>query len=125
MKATRATRADLEEVNRWLAARGMKPWPPWLLSGTGYVVPGVAAQWLYLTDSGFAFLENLASNPAVARERRSAGLDAVIEAAISEARAADTRVLTSYVRLPHVQQRLERHGFRVLGSGLTLVGRAL
>lgn len=123
-EVVRATEEHLDDARRWQAQWGMDPLPRDLFPSTSFVVPGLAIQSLYLTDSNLAVLETLVSNPEAPKGLRRAALDAVVERAIAEARAAEARLLTSYVRHPAVVARLQRHGFNVMNHGLVALGLA-
>src|SRR5712692_7696099 len=55
--------SDLAEMNEWYARRGMAPMDPAHLPTIGYIEPGVAAGFMYVTDSKLVFLENYVANP--------------------------------------------------------------
>lgn len=122
MNVIRAGEEHITEAIEWMVARGTPAPPRDIFSSTGYVVPGVAAWWLYLTDSALAWTEMLVGNPKVSKETRSAGLDAVIERVLQEARDAGTRLLVCNIDRPDLEERAIRHGYRVLGRGQTLIG---
>lgn len=123
-QVVRATREDLENAQRWLAARGIagaENIGPHYFSSTTFCVPGVAVQNLLLTDSTTAFLFGMIANPATSKGERNAALDAVVQAAITEARDADTKLLCTFVDNPKVEERLVRNGFAVAGRGLSFL----
>lgn len=114
----------IADCERWAERRGM-PFPPHdMLSKRGFVVPGVAAWWLYLTDSSIAYTGFLIANPDVPKFVRDIGLDAVIDRVLAEAREAGARTIVVSVKIPAVQARLERHGFFVAEADHTLMGFA-
>lgn len=121
MNVVRATEATVAEVQRWTSARGLGRIQSDMFSGLGFSVPGVAAWWLYLTDSSIAYTGFLAGNPDLPGVVRGAGLDAVIERVFAEARAAGTRAIFIPVDIPAVRARLERHGMSVVSAGYSLM----
>lgn len=120
-----ATDRHIQDAQEWLVGYGAPRAPLWIFSDSGYVVPGVAAVWLYLTNSGLGFLESIIGNPAISAQERSDGLDAVIARAIEEAQAFGVQTLCVYPQKAHVEDRLLRHGFSVFGRGMSLVGLPL
>lgn len=65
---------DLEEMNRWYAARALALVTAGQLPTVGFIVPGVAAGFLYRTDSSLGFLDGFISNPEAPAHRRAAAL---------------------------------------------------
>ncbi len=122
MNVIRCADEHVTDAISWMVARGQPAPPRDIFSSTGYCVPGVAAWWLYLTDSTLAWTEMLVGNPAVSKERRGAGLDAVIAHVLKEARDAGTRLLVCNVDRADLEERAKRHGYEVLGRGQTLLG---
>lgn len=122
MRVVRATDEHIDDAIQWMMARGQPATPRDLFSSTGWVVPGVAAWWLYLTDSSLAWTEMLVGNPHVPKATRREGLDLVIAHVLEEARAAGTRLLVCNVDRADLEERAIKHGYRVLARGQTLLG---
>lgn len=114
MRVVRATDEHITDAIRWMVARGQAAPPRDIFSSTGWCVPGVAAWWLYLTDSTLAWTEMLVGNPDVSKERRSEGLDLVIAHVLKEAKANGTRLLVCNVDRPDLEARAAKHGYKVL-----------
>lgn len=89
--------------------------------GQGYI----AACWLYSTDSCLCFLENFISDPRAEKQRRSAALDGLIEAACGFARSLGFTQVLAIPRFQKLRKRAEASGFKVLQQGLPLVSREL
>ncbi len=121
----RATEDTITEAISWMVARGMPAPPRDIFSSAGWCVPGVAAWWLYLTDSSLAWTEMLCSNPKVGKERRSAAFDAVIAHVLTEARAAGTRILMCNIDRDDLEARALKHGYQVMGRNMVLMGATL
>lgn len=51
------TPEDLPDIQEWFLDRGMEMPALWFFSTTGLIVPGVAAGFLYVTNSGVATLD--------------------------------------------------------------------
>lgn len=54
---------DANEVYSWFTKRKMPKPPLWIFSDEGFIVPGVAAGFLYLTNSGVAHIDCYITNP--------------------------------------------------------------
>lgn len=76
--------SDYEDVMSWLDKRNMKRVHPDVLSDIGFIIPGVCAVWVYITNSDFCYIENLFSNPDVKNKFQHISflLDTAKEAAI-------------------------------------------
>ncbi len=122
MNVIRATDEHVSDAIGWMVARGMPEPPRDMFSSTGWCVPGVAAWWLYLTDSSLAWTEMLTSNPSAPKTTRREALDAVIDHVIEEARSAGTRLLVCNVDNDHLENLAVRHGYKVLGRNQVLLG---
>lgn len=81
------TEQDIEDINHWYNLRGELRLPRDLFPEFGFVEPGVAAVFLYRTDAGFAFLENLITNPDAGLYPRIEAVKRVIDAGIEKAKA--------------------------------------
>lgn len=77
---------DLDEIDSWYRARGLNPLDHALLPKNGFIVPGVCALFLYVTDGAIGFLEGLISNPKELRVVRAQGIMGVVEISLGEAR---------------------------------------
>lgn len=120
-----ATTHHIEVCRDWISRRGLPMPPDDVFSSTGFVVEGVAAVWLYITNSTMAYLDHLIGNPDVAREERSAGLDAVITKALVVAHALGRRLAVAMVDNPAVERRLVRLGLSVTGRELSYMSANL
>lgn len=122
MSVVRCTGDHVLEAIEWMVARGQPAPPRDIFPPTGWCVPGKAAWWLYLTDSSLAWTEMLVSNPAVPKHERQAALDEVIAHVIREAKESGTRLLICNVDRSDLEERAIKHGYRVIGRGMTLIG---
>ena len=122
MRVVRATDEHVTEAIAWMVKRGRPAPPRDIFSSTGWAVPGLAAWWLYLTDSSLAWTEMLVGNPDVPRVVRGKALDMVIAHVLGEAKAAGTRLLVCNVDRADLEERAVKHGYRVLGRGQTMIG---
>lgn len=80
---------------------------------TGFIVPGVAAYFLYSTDSKVCWLENLVSNPLVTRDQRDRALDLLTRALVQAAKTAGFTVAYACSNNGRVIQRAALMGARI------------
>lgn len=113
-----------EQVSGWLRL-WKQDMPPSALPRNGFIVPGKAAGFLYLTDSSVAWLENLVAAPGLSREERSQAVDAVVTAVIERAREHGVEMLMAYTRLDAVVERGKRFGFMHVADGFHAVALPL
>ncbi len=109
-----------EQVLQWLRMRGESASPE-ALPKTGYIVPGVAAGFLYRTDSSIAWIDSLVASKERTREERSQALDAIVEALRQEARRAGFKSILGYTLQPVVVDRALRLGWEYVRGGYHLV----
>lgn len=93
--------------------------------GAGFIVPGVAVCWLFGLDGSVCILEHLTANPVVETSERSAGIDAVVSAAMAYAKSCGCRYVYAVTSLDSVLERSKRHGFRHVNSGMHLIAAGL
>lgn len=55
--------SDYPQIYSWFEKRKMPRPPHWVFSDEGFIVPAVAAGFLYLTNSGVAHIDCYISNP--------------------------------------------------------------
>lgn len=107
--------AHLGAVSEWSQAQGTGAVEAGHLPRCGFVVDGVAAGWLYRTDSGLGLIEHFITNPSAPLKARHAAVNQIGEAIIEEAkRLGISRLLTM---TPHrsIGRMAIRHGFQYLG----------
>lgn len=109
-----------EQVLQWLRMRGESTSPD-RLPKTGYVVPGIAAGFLYRTDSSIAWIDSLVASKERTREERSEALDAIVQALRDEARRSGFSSLLGYTLYPVVVDRALRLGWEYVRGGYHLV----
>jgi hypothetical protein len=102
---------DIDELNGWLKAHGQNTVTPEMLPGIGVIVPGVAAGFLYRTDSSVGMIHCLTSNPTATSAQRHEALDAVVEALLAASRHVGVKHLLCFSSDSSVIARSARHGF--------------
>lgn len=77
---------------------------------TGFIVDGLAAYFLYSTDSSVCFLENLISNKLADKVARGTAIKLVIDAVLTEAKRMGFRVAYATTNIPAVIFKARVHG---------------
>lgn len=111
----RFVQSDLDEINTWYAARGAPSIPLSTLPEVGEIEPGVAAGFLYQTDSTLALVEGYVSNPEAPSDARNAALDGITAALIADAKALGVQQVVALCTDKGIEERAQRHGFKPIG----------
>ena len=82
----------------------------------GFIEPGVACGFLYLTDSAIAFVESYASNPEKSSKERHEALEAVSVAIMAAAKAAGVARLVLFTADHGILHRATEWGFSAIGT---------
>lgn len=86
MKVDKFERSDLDEINSWYRERSCDQQSHGDLPDIGYIVHGVAAGFLYKTDSNKCMIESMITNPAASKKDRHDALDAITVEILSHAK---------------------------------------
>lgn len=108
--------SDAPEVAAWYAAHGQSPKPKGSLPNTGFIVPGVAAGWLYLTDSSVALLEGYVTNPAASAADRNDALDVITGLLLASAKSDGRSLVLALTTDQTIAERARRHGMHARGT---------
>jgi hypothetical protein len=95
------------------------------LPENGFIVEGIAAGFLYKTDSKFALMEFIIANPKTEKETRAQALDLVIDSLLNLAKELDFKSVFSSITHPKLLQRYQQHGFVVTDENMTNLVRSL
>lgn len=102
----------LADMTQWYEIRG-RPAPGLCsLPVYGYVVPGLAAGFLYLTDSDIAFADGLVTNPNAPIFDRTNALDAISDEIIATAKRLGVSKLLGFVSKRGSQYLCRNHGLK-------------
>ncbi len=104
MKVRRYHLDDFKEVAEWGKGWGFT-YEPDLFPKVGFIVPGVAAYFLYATDSAVCYLEHMVSNPKTFGRERDLALKMVVEAILEEAAKRGYRVAYACTDIGKVVER--------------------
>ena len=110
---------DYEEVSGWWRARDQKPVPRWALPPTGLIAPGLAAAFLYNTDSALAWLGWSTTNPSADKTERRKALDEIIEALVLQAAERGYKVVFTTTDHPRLAEAYRAAGFGEGDVGVT------
>lgn len=111
---------DKGMLDSWWEAHNLPLIPLSSLPATGYMVQGVAAGFLYLTNSDVAFIENYISNPKAIYVERQAALDAVTARLIECAMQNGYNYLVALTQSQAIYERALRFGFSNAGAYQTM-----
>ncbi len=80
---------------------------------TGFIVDGIAAYFLYSTDSSVCWLENLVSNKEADKALRKEAINLLIKAAFNEAKRLGFKVAYAASDLLIAAQHANDHGAKI------------
>lgn len=104
------------QVKGWWEAYGQPVIPEASLPKVGFIVQGLAAGFLYQTDSDLALAENFITDPVSYWADRSAALDAILEAITAYATQSGFRHVLGLTTSQAMYERCLRFGFRDNGT---------
>ncbi len=107
---------DLDEMNRWYDLRGEPSIKIEMIPRLGFLVPGVAAGFLYQTDSSMALVEGFVSNPEALLWKRAKALHMILEALTSAAQGFGFKLVVGSSKRTGPVSLTLRQGFRRIGS---------
>lgn len=126
-------RFDLEKhiplISSWGVERGMMTqdaavdaalYPP-----TGFVVNGILASWLYLTNSSLAYIDSTIADPKSEKDARRAAMVEMLPLIVEEARAHGVKVLCTLAYHRSFAELLGDGGFTTLPDAYTVFIRRL
>lgn len=116
MSVRRIVDLDFDEIKRWFGMREFRFPDKSIFPKTGFIVDGVAAGFIYFTDSSVAIIDFYISNPDTDPDTRSDALNAVTEALIKSAIFNRCKIIKCDTKLEAVRQRALDHGFDALGT---------
>lgn len=103
-------------LDHWWKLHNLPTIPKASLPNCGYLVQGLAAGFLYQTDSDVAFIENFISNPKAPWNQRGAALDAVTQSLVEFAKSTGIRHLMALTTSQAIYERAVRFGFKPQGA---------
>lgn len=104
------------QLRNWIEQWKMDPNVVEYLPTTGFIIEGVCAIFLYLTNSPICYIEGFISNKQVSDSKRDQCLDAVVAQAINFASDKGFKRMLAITQLPAVSNRAEKLGFHMQGK---------
>ena len=89
----------------------------------GYIWPGVAAGFLYMTDSSIAIIDNFITGKQAERVAKDKALDEIVLALLAAAKASGSQIVKCDTNIHAIKQRATKHGFDCIGSYQSFVRR--
>lgn len=103
---------DFETIRQWGREWGAE-YNDDQFPNTGFIVDGLAAYFLYQTDSDVCWLENMITKKGIEPFARSRALDLLVEACLQEAREQGFTVCYATTNIMSVAKRAQQHGAKV------------
>ena len=110
---------DFEHLQRWGKQWGAE-YDKDLFPPLGYIYPGVAAYFIYETDSKACWLENMVCNPDVPKELREVALQAVVTEVLKEVSRLGYKVAYATTDIAPLIERAKQHNAKAT-EGQTLL----
>jgi len=102
------------EVNEWHRMRNLGPIHSAQLPDIGYIEPGVAAGFLYRTDSVYGLIDGFISNPLAPKVKAARALQAIAETILREVDRLKLRPLV-IARAPSMGKLAMKLGGKSIG----------
>lgn len=112
---------DLDEVNDWYQAHGLKKIQKDLVPEYGLIEDGVGCGFLYLTDSSICHVDGYVTNPSASQEKRAKALYEMTEMLSYMARELGFKKLVAFTQDPNIMERALMHGFKDEGMHFMFV----
>lgn len=103
---------DFDQIKQWASQWGSE-YVEDQLPNTGFIVDGVAAYFLYATDSNVCWLENMISDRHVDKFIRARALDLLVEALLKEAKDMGFTVAYATTDRHSIAKRAKENGASV------------
>jgi|ERR1700677_797145 len=103
---------DFEEVSSWFHKRNL-PISIEMLPKHGFIEPGTAAGFIYLTDSNFSIFECFIRNPDKSFEECNLALNTIVTHMIEKSRELGFREVWGFVTSQNMLRRGIEQGFDV------------
>ncbi len=108
--------SDIKEIQMWFQMWGLTAPHKDRFSDLGFIVPDVAAGFLYLTNSGVAIIDAYICNPGAHKRIRDEALDAITYRILEAAEGAGVQYLKGDTNFRTILRRAQKFGFKVVGQ---------
>lgn len=112
---------DYPEICKWFKAHGLRSPDLSQLPIHGCIVPGVAAGFVYMTDSPISILDCFISNPDSDETKRDVAIDAIVINLAEHAKNKGANILITNTRIQAVRLRALDLGFTETGKHYSFV----
>jgi len=112
--------SDFKEIVSWHKTHGMSV-DPSLFPKTGFIEPGIACGFIYITGTPVGFIEGYCSNPDADPHDRNEALDSITVSIIDLAKNVGIKVLKAETSDNTILLRAIRHGYKTLGERHSIV----
>lgn len=102
---------DFDEISKWAEARSLDMPDKKYFPKTGFIVNGIAAGFIYYTDSPIAIIDCYLSNPGSLKEDRDKALDLITEELIKNAVFHKCLMIKCDTGLESIKKRALKFGF--------------
>lgn len=104
---------DLKEIMEWFLQRKI-PITPDYFPKHGFIVPGVAAGFIFSTDSNFCIFECFISNPNSPRTLRREALEKIVASMIQKAKELEFREAYGFATSKTMIEIGKEQGFKFI-----------
>lgn len=110
---------DFEEIISWFEKRHFPKPPLWVFSNKGFITPGVAVGFLYLTNSSIAYIDCYVSNPEAKKEDRKKAFERITDRILSTAKNGhNIKMICCNTKIDCIKDMAESFGFKYGGAQL-------
>ena len=106
---------DFKTITSWFDERKIPSLRECELPQIGFIVDGVAACFLYKTDSSIANIENLISNPNSTKEDREKALPLILNKILRECLVSGYKTIYGITQAETVVNHADKLGFKDMG----------
>lgn len=106
---------DYSEICKWFKLHGLGTPMRDQLPMNGFIVPKIAAGFIYLTDSSVAILDCFIANPDSDDHQRDAAIDLIVSKLTTFARTRCVQLLIANTKIPVIRLRALHLGFLETG----------
>lgn len=108
-----------EDICYWWSQYGWSCIPREALPKTGFIVTGLAAGFLYKTDSQFAILEFIVGNKNSKKEDRKQAIELIVKNLVDEAEKSGYNFIFSSIQHPNLMKIYEDNNFKKSDQNMT------
>lgn len=112
--------SDFPQIKEWGAKWGAE-YQEDQFPSIGFVVDGIAAYFLYQTDSAVCWLENMVSNRGVPKEEVDRALDLIVDAILNEALVLGYKLAYATTNISKVATRAKASGAALCPNQILII----